>query len=209
VTIRENLVSEEKPKTAKPPWRGIAWLVVGLVLALGASFLAQRAELGRRLALDVKGQRTTGSAEPMGDHYSTRYEHHQGTIYRRSYTGRLSGEPSPDGTLEIAIVYDIAEPNQFQPAGLSYLPGVAALTLFILGMACVFKGRKVMYAHYLAASGKTDAKGKGKRGTGPGTDPVLARRKQLRIALSIAIAFALIVLLYGCPQLKIPGMFTH
>jgi len=202
-------VGEEKPKTVKPPWRGIAWLVVGLVLALGASFLAQRAELGKRLTLDFKGQRSTGFAEPMGDDYSIRYEHPNGTIFRRLYTGRLSGEPSPEGRLEIAIVFDPGEPSQFQPAGLSYLPGVIALTLFILGMACVFKGRKVMYAHYLAASGKTDANAKGKRGAGPRTDPALARRKQLRIALTIAIAFALIVLLYGCPQLKIPGLFKN
>ena len=42
---------------------------------------------------------------------------------------------------------------------------------------------------------------------GAGTDR--PRGANSSASLTIAIAFALIVLLYGCPQLKIPGMFTH
>ncbi|HPJ98948.1 MAG TPA: hypothetical protein PKW60_05645 [Candidatus Hydrogenedentes bacterium] len=202
-------MGDEQPKTAKPPWRGIAWLVSGLILALGASFLAQRFDLGRRFALDFKGKHVIGIAERMGDDYNIRYEHPDGTIFRRLYKGTLSGSPSSDGKFEIAIVFDPGEPSQFQPAGLSYLPGVAALTLFILGMASVFKGRKVMYAHYLAATGKPEVGKAGKRGAGPGRDPAQARRKQLRIALTLALAFALIVLIYGCPQFNIPGLFKN
>ncbi len=203
-------MGDEQPKTTKPPWQGIAWLVSGLVLALGASFLAQYFDLGRRFTLDFKGKRVIGIAERMGDDYNIRYKHSDGTIFRRLYKGKLSEVPTSEGKFEVALVFDPREPNQFQPAGLSYLPGVAALTLFILGMASVFKGRKVMHAHYLAATGKPDAGKPGKRGAGPGREePALARRKQLRIALTLALAFALIVLIYGCPQFNIPGLFKN
>ena len=84
-------MGDEKPAAAKPSWRGFAFLVAGLLLALGASVLAQRTGLGKSLELDFKGIRAVGTAEPMGDDYNIRYEHPDGTIFRRLYTGRLSG----------------------------------------------------------------------------------------------------------------------
>jgi len=199
-------VGDEKPAAAKPSWRGFAFLVAGLLLALGASVLAQRTGLGKSLELDFKGIRAVGTAEPMGDDYNIRYEHPDGTIFRRLYTGRLSGEPLPQGKLEIAIAFDPEEPSRFQPAGLSYLPGVAALTMFIAGMWCVLKGRSAMRRHYLKATGKLDDGNQRKKPPSGKPAPDIARRKTMRIVLAIAIALALLVLFYGCPQLNIPGI---
>ncbi|MFO7973284.1 MAG: hypothetical protein R6V12_01465 [Candidatus Hydrogenedentota bacterium] len=200
-------MGEENPKSKKPPWRGIVFLVAGVVLVLSAALLAQRTGLGTSLVLDLKGLRTIGSAEPMGDGvYYLRYQHPRGAIYRRRYTGRLSGEPMPNGELEVAVVFHPEKPNRFQPAGLSYLPGVVALTMFIAGMWCVLRARSVMRDHYSKAGGKPKAKVTKPRGSLKPV-PTRARLKILRIILSIVIALFLLLLFYGCPQLNIPSMW--
>lgn len=201
-------MGEKKPKTAKPPWPGIVLLVVGVLLVLGASVFAQRTGLGKSLVLDVKGVRTIGSAEPMGPGvYHIRYQHPTGTIYRHQYTGRLSGEPLPSGEIEIAVVFNPQKPNEFQPAGLSYLPGVIAPAVFVAGMWCVLKARTVMRRHYLRTAGQTEAKGPKKKGASQKPASPRQRLKLMRIVLSIMIVLFLLVLFYGCPQLNIPSIW--
>lgn len=201
-------MAEETPKPARPPWRGVLLIAVGLVLALGASVFAQRTGLGRSLALDFKGVRTIGTAEPHGGKvYRIRYEHPSGSIHRRLYTGRLSGEELPGGELEIAVVFSPEEPGEFQPAGLSYLPGVVAVTMFIAGMWCVLKARSLMRAHYLTPAGKTGAEGEAKKFAPRKPAPRLTRNKITRVILYAMVALSLIVLLYGCPQLNIPSIW--
>ena len=201
-------MGEEKPRPAKVPWQGWALLGAGVALVLGASLFAQRAGLGRNLVLDFRGMRAIGSAEPMADGaYSLRYEHPSGVIYRRHYSGRLSGEPSPEEAFDIAIVFDPDDPRHFQPAGLSYLPGVAALTAFIVGMVCVLKAHARIRAHYLKKGGRSESKSEKRRKKRRKLDPARQRRKILRLLLSIIAALFLLTLLYGCPQLNIPSIW--
>lgn len=201
-------MGEETPKTAQRPWRGIVFLVVGVLLVLGASVFAQRTRLGASLALDFKGVRTIGAAEPMGgDVYHIRYQHPGGTIFRRRYTGRLSGAPSSGGEFEIAVVFNPEQPNAFQPAGLSYLPGVIALTMFAAGMWCVLKARSAMRKHYLKAAGMTTGKTPKTKPAPRKPSPTQQRIKMMRIVLSVMIALFLLLLFYGCPQLNIPSIW--
>lgn len=124
-------------------WREALLAAAGMLCVFAAGFLAQTTGLGRKLQLDFAGARTVGSAESAGERaYHLRYEHPSGTIYRRNYSGRLGGRPDGDAAIEIAVVYDPAEPSRFQPRGLSYLPGLGAGIAFVVGMTCLLNARR-------------------------------------------------------------------
>lgn len=112
---------------------------MGLLLFGGALFIGQRTELSETFQLDFQGERTSGRAERLSNKfYRLTYTHTSGDIYSRTYSGSR-GIPKSDGeTVSLLIAYDPQRPNEFQPAGISYLPMAAVVALSAAGATLVF-----------------------------------------------------------------------
>ena len=137
---------DNETKSPRPPRKAWAALLAGIGLVAAASYLAHWAELGGKLELDFRGVRVTGQADPAEDGVRRiSYHHPSGGIYATRYKGSLGlqrvGEKG-----EITVAYDPQHPTQFQPAGLSYLPGAVAGGLFLVGMWLVFRARRLLLA---------------------------------------------------------------
>lgn len=118
---------------------------IGLVVLGG--YLAERMNLREALYLDFSGAKAEGAAERQPDgRYRISYRHPSGSIYSRSNqrglgVQSLRGEEGP-----IRVRYDPNRPNDFQPAGMSFLPAALAGTFFLAGMAFVLQGRRIALA---------------------------------------------------------------
>lgn len=109
-----------------------------MALFFVALAVAQRTEVGARLKIDLKGNVTEGSAERIGEGlYRLRYTHPEGTVYSKSYRGRVAGT-DPAHATPLRIAYSTTDPQFFQPAGASYLPAAIVLVISTLGAGMVF-----------------------------------------------------------------------
>jgi hypothetical protein len=115
------------------------------MLFLIAGLLGHRFDIGRKLDLDLRGQRIHGKVESRSDvGVRLSYAHPSGAIYARTLDSPDLGvqrSQSPQG--EIQMVYDPQNPRRFQPAGLSYKPAGLVGALFFLGMACLLHARRL------------------------------------------------------------------
>ena len=132
------------PRQSPLPKGALPFMVAGIILVLTAAVLAQKLQLGEKLQLDLSGVREVGSAEALEEEntWNIRYQANDGAIYRKHYKGRLSGNSDAEGAIEISIVYDPDQPSDFQPRGLSYLPGTVSILLFVVGMGCMLSARQ-------------------------------------------------------------------
>lgn len=123
------------------PWRDWVLLLVGAALIAVSALVANHYDLSRNLQMDFKGVRVQGTIEPWPGANGVRlsYKHPSGTLYAMLYRKpvRWAGR----GRAPIELVYLPTKPETFQPAGLSYLPGAGALTLFLLGLTGVLSAR--------------------------------------------------------------------
>lgn len=142
------------------PQRPRVWplAVAGVLLVCAAVAVGRIYEVPRFIGLDMNGGRATATVqheqgaanEPV---YVLRYEHPEGSIYRSRYAGPFPLGVPEDGA-EIAIRYDRASPGDFQPAGVSYLPGAATGALFFGGLFCVLAARARIHRHIRRLHGK-------------------------------------------------------
>lgn len=123
-------------------WNDWLGLVLGIVLASAGVLVANHYELGRSAILDFQGARAQGWAEswPDGGGYRLSYTHPSGTLYGALYKKPIS--MGGKNRIAIAVAYLPDAPDKFQPAGLSYIPGASALTLFAGGMALILRARR-------------------------------------------------------------------
>jgi len=142
-----------QPKNPEIP-RTWPYLVVGLLFVVAAIIFGQTFEVGPKAMLDLQGQRAAGTAEATGETedgetiYTLRYTHPDGTIYRQPrYTGGFAYQ-SAEGDVE--ITYDPDNPGNFQPVGLSYMPGVVTLGLFATGFVVILRARQRLRQHIRA-----------------------------------------------------------
>ena len=114
--------------------RLIAQLLGGVALVVAAMLVANHTGLMDSLGLDFKGEQAVGRAEmdPNG-RCILRFEDPTGAIRRKQYDGGFGFQRLNNGVTEIRVVYDPSDPDSFQPAGLSYVPGVVTAILFLSG----------------------------------------------------------------------------
>ena len=67
-----------------------------------------------------------------------------GAIRRKQYDGGFGFQRLNNGVTEIQVVYDPENPDSFQPAGLSYVPGAVTGVLFLGGMVLVLQARRAI-----------------------------------------------------------------
>ena len=121
--------------------RIITFVITGVTLVLLATYIGSRLELGPKLDLDLRGERTTGTVErKANDTYRIRYTLDD-RIYAASYTGGFATQPPEGETFEIEVAYDPDNPEHVQPAGISYKPGAAIGLLFLAGLTCILHAR--------------------------------------------------------------------
>jgi len=139
-----------KPSVSPPAdlrplkWRMFGFIFAGVACVLLASFIAQRTGVGKSGPLDLKGARGPATVERSPDGVNRiRFEAPSGAIYRQRYDGGF-GFQRPTGPIsDITVAYDPTNPEDFQPAGVSYVPGAVSLLLFFVGMAFVLHARRV------------------------------------------------------------------
>ncbi len=125
----------------------MAFALVGVLLVTVSIFVARYFELGQHIGLDFQGERVSGSAEPTDDGaFRLRYEAEDG-IHARTYRGGFGLQETADHPFDVDLVADPEKPGRFQPAGLSYLPGVLTLMIFCVGMACILHARRIVILH--------------------------------------------------------------
>ena len=125
-------------------WRPFVYIVGGLLLTIAAAVFADRTGLAVKFKLDAQGVRASGEAEHLDrGAYRIRYTHPGGTIVTRTF---MHGEGYLNVTAEkpvpVDIVYNPGDPNEFQLAGQSYVPGAATFTLLIVGLGGVVYGNR-------------------------------------------------------------------
>lgn len=135
---------------------------MGVVFIAGATFFAQRTDVAPKLQLDLQGLRTDGRASPLpGGGYRLSYTHPSGTIYSRSWKGNF-GVQRPDQASGIAIAYSPERPENFQPATVSYVPGLTVMVLTIAGMSCIlYANRRLRRPRLAPRRVKEDRPGQG------------------------------------------------
>ncbi len=139
-----------KPPTSPPAdlrplkWHMFAYILAGVVCVLLASFIAQRSGVGKTGPLDLKGARGPATVErsPEGA-CNIRFEAPSGVIHRQRYNGGFGFQRLTGPISDITVAYDPNKPGDFQPAGVSYIPGGASLLLFLAGMALVLHARRI------------------------------------------------------------------
>jgi hypothetical protein len=115
-----------------------ACYVGGVVLFCLALYLAQRFDLSPNLRTDLQGVVAQGSAERLQEGlYRLTYTHPSGTVFSRTYKGRVS-VPDPKHATPLRIVYNPNNPQEFQPSGISYVPAVFVTIFTALGAGLVF-----------------------------------------------------------------------
>ncbi len=125
--------------------RMMMFVMAGVLLVTVSIFVARYFELNQHIGLDLQGERIQGSAEPTEDGaYRLRYEATDGGIHARTYRGGFGLQATADHPFEVELVRDPETPGRFQPAGLSYLPGVLTLMIFCVGMACILHARRIV-----------------------------------------------------------------
>jgi len=133
------------PQPATPtvtPWKEWLTLLIGAALAATGTIVAAHYDLGRTVEMDYKGVRATGWAEafPGGGGYRLSYTHPSGTRYGLLYRKPLA--MNGHERIQLDVVYLPDDPEKFQPAGLSYVPGGISLALFGAGMAGILRARR-------------------------------------------------------------------
>lgn len=133
-------------------------VVAGVVLVCAAVAVGRFYQVPRYIGLDLNGGRATATVQHesgAGDKpvYTLRYEHPEGSIYRTRYAGPFP-LGAPDDGAEIAIRYDREYPGDFQPAGVSYLPGAVTGALLLGGMFCVLSARARIHRHIRRLHGR-------------------------------------------------------
>ncbi len=112
-------------------------MVAGVLFIAGATFFAQRTDVAPKLQLDFQGVRTEGRASLLpGGGYRLSYTHPSGTIYSRSWKGNF-GIQRLNRSSEVEVAYSSTRPETFQPATVSYVPGLSVVVLTIAGMSCI------------------------------------------------------------------------
>ena len=127
--------------------RMIMFAMVGVLIVTASIFVARYFELQLHIGLDLQGERVMGSAQPNENgSYRLRYETEDG-IHARTYRGGFGLQETSDRPFDVQLVRDPEKPGRFQPAGLSYLPGVLTLAIFCVGMACILHARRIVILH--------------------------------------------------------------
>lgn len=142
------------------PKRPRVWplVVAGMLLVAAAIAIGQYYDVARYANLDFRGARATGSIQyntnANGDTlYVIRFTDTDGSIYRSQYHGPFFFGPPADGA-DLPIRYNPDEPGDFQPAGVSYLPGAITLIFFFAGMFTVITARNRITRHVRRLHGR-------------------------------------------------------
>lgn len=119
-------------------------MLAGIALVGCAVYVAQRWNVMQRLSLDFRGERTVGSAERI-DEGSYRLRLDMGDrILSRTYDGSFGTQSTGDRVFDVTMAYDPADPTDFQPATVSYIPGVIVGLLFAFGMSSILYARRIV-----------------------------------------------------------------
>jgi len=119
----------------------------GTLLVLAAILVAQYFNLGPKLSLDFGGRRIQGSAQRLHDSvYVLRFQDPMGDIHRKRYRGSFGYQRSHKDKFDVTITYDPQDSTKFQPAGVSYFPGLISGALFLAGMTAVLRARQLVRA---------------------------------------------------------------
>jgi hypothetical protein len=116
---------------------------MGLVGA--AMVVAQRVGLRETFMLDWRGTATEGSAERIGEDRYRLSHRTPAAIQARTYTGNIPVTRAEGKRFPVKLVYNPADPSEFQPRGLSYVPTAIVAVLFVGGMGCVLYARRIVH----------------------------------------------------------------
>jgi len=127
--------------------RMMAFAIAGVITVTGAIFVARYFEFGQNIGIDLQGDHVMGTAEPNEDgSFRLRYEGDDG-IHARTYRGGFGLQKTEGHPFDVELVRNPDKAGQFQPVGLSYLPGVLVLTIFCVGMALILHARRIVIMH--------------------------------------------------------------
>jgi hypothetical protein len=116
-----------------------------MCLVMTAAYLAQHYDLGPKIDLDFRGATATGTAEQTGEGaYRLSYQHPSGSIHAHPHQGGLGWQRLEGDKGDITIVFNLSRAAKFQPKGMSYTPGSFVGLLFLAGMACVLRARRIV-----------------------------------------------------------------
>ena len=119
-----------------------AEVLAGIVCVAMAIAVARHFQVASTLPLDLKGDRAEGTAERLdAGQYRLRYEHPSGSIHTRSYGRSFGLQGRSEKTFPITVAYNFHDAGCFQPARISYLPGLLTAGLFAAGMVLVLRAR--------------------------------------------------------------------
>lgn len=129
---------------AFPQWKLLGLMLAGIALVGCSVYFAQRWNVMQRLSLDFRGERTEGTAERV-DEGSYRLRLDMGDrILSRTYDGGFGVQSTGDRVFDVTMAYDPADPTDFQPATISYLPGIVVGLLFAFGMSSILYARRIV-----------------------------------------------------------------
>jgi hypothetical protein len=129
---------------ARIPFRPFLALTAGVFLVMAGAMVGERTGLGEKLWLDWNGGRAEGRVEQLASGlYRISFTAPEGSIHARGGVKSLGPLHAlrPDAPLRVA--YNRETPGQFQPVGVSWLPGALAIALFLSGMSLAITARRM------------------------------------------------------------------
>lgn len=137
-------MADANPMQAFPQWKLLGLMLAGIALVGCSVYLAQRWDIMQRLSLDFRGERSSGTAE-RGDEGTYRLRLDMGDrILSRTYEGGFGMQSTNGRIFDVTMAYDPADPTDFQPATISYFPGILVGLLFALGMGSILYARRIV-----------------------------------------------------------------
>lgn len=137
-------MADANPMQAFPQWKLLGLMLAGIALVGCSVYFAQRWDVMQRLSLDFRGERAEGSAERIeDDSYRLRLDMGD-RILSRTYDGGFGVQSTGDRVFDVTMAYDPADPTDFQPSTISYIPGILVGLLFAFGMSSILYARRIV-----------------------------------------------------------------
>ncbi|HOJ32722.1 MAG TPA: hypothetical protein PKY35_03635 [Candidatus Hydrogenedentes bacterium] len=124
-------------------WKQLVVILVGSSLVCGAAYVANQTDLFHRVSLDISGTSGEGRIQRQNNGtFRLSYKDSNGNIYAQLYKKDPRFFLGRRDENSLIIRYDAKNPREFQPAGISLLPGLSALFLGLFGFLLIMKGRR-------------------------------------------------------------------